>query len=320
VLVVSRGDEQFVRLEGHRGWHFPRHEDGRWGGYHPADSDAAIAHLEELRAKGAQYLVFPESALWWLDHYGELREHLETRYQLLDASESCLIYDVSRRRSTRPYGDGAGGEETGRAAMSEERYAKLVDEVRAAVTEVLPVGATVLVATDGDDALLSLGSARGWHFPRGDDGSHAPDHPEDEAAIAHLEKLRSKGAQFIVLPETAFGWLESDSSFAKHLRQHYAIAYSDQACRIYDLVGRPVSGVVERLLPPDATIATLGVGADLAELEKLESQGIDFVVIPHAAFAWLDRRPNLRRHLREHHRLVTRQQHTCEIYELAGNV
>jgi hypothetical protein len=316
VLVVSRGDEQFVRLEGHRGWHFPRHEDGRWGGYHPADSEAAIAHLEELRSKGAQYLVFPETALWWLDHYADLREHLESRYRLLDQSESCLIYDITRR-AARPGGDAIGAEETGRA--SERRYAALIDEVRRVAAEMLPVGSTVLVASDGDDALLTLGNVQAWHFPRHDDGSHEPDYPEDEAAIAHLEKLRSKGAQYIVFPETSFWWLESDSPFELHLRKHYSTVYSDGTCRVLDLVGQPVSGVVDRLLPADARIAVVSVGMDITELEKLESQGIEFVVVPHSAFAWLDRRPSFRRHLLEHHHLVTRQQNLCEIYELSGD-
>ena len=105
VLVVTRGDEQLVRLEGRRGWHFPRHEDGRWGGFHPSDSQAAIDDLEKLRSKGAQYLVFPETALWWLDFYGDFAEHLDSRYEVLERGESCVIYDI---RTARPRGEGDG--------------------------------------------------------------------------------------------------------------------------------------------------------------------------------------------------------------------
>jgi GT2 family glycosyltransferase len=79
VLVISRGDEELLRLNGRRAEHFPQAEDGAWAGHHPADSEEAIAHLESLRARGAEFLVVPPTYLWWLRHYEGLREHLERR-------------------------------------------------------------------------------------------------------------------------------------------------------------------------------------------------------------------------------------------------
>ena len=76
VLVVSRGDDELLRLPGVRAWHLPRDPDGRYAGHHPADGAEAVARLEELRAAGAGYLVIPEPSLWWLDHYPEFRRHL----------------------------------------------------------------------------------------------------------------------------------------------------------------------------------------------------------------------------------------------------
>ena len=52
VLVVCRGDDDLVGFEGRTGWHFPQAPDGDWAGHHPADSDAAIRHLEALREPG----------------------------------------------------------------------------------------------------------------------------------------------------------------------------------------------------------------------------------------------------------------------------
>src|SRR5262245_26226480 len=75
VLVVSKGDEELLRL-GCRAWHFPRDERGGYAGHYPADGAAAVAHLEALRAAGAGYLLLPATALWWLDHYRELADHL----------------------------------------------------------------------------------------------------------------------------------------------------------------------------------------------------------------------------------------------------
>jgi hypothetical protein len=92
VLVASRGDEALVSIEGREGWHFPRDEQGVWPGYYPADGAEAIEHLEDLRARGAQYLVLPETAFWWLDHYGELAQFLDRRCDRVLSDESCVIY------------------------------------------------------------------------------------------------------------------------------------------------------------------------------------------------------------------------------------
>jgi hypothetical protein len=190
VLVVSRGDEQFVRLEGRRGWHFPRHEDGRWAVFHPADAREAVEHLESLRSQGAQYLVFPQTAFWWLDYYGGLREHLEARYKLLASGETCWIYDI---RAGRARGMGAG-------------------------------------------------SATG----------------------------------------------EADTS--------------------------RVNEIVRRLLRPDAKVALLT--ENVADLAALSERGVQFLVVPRSASGWVKPHPELETHLREHHRLIMRQEHLCEIYEL----
>ena len=77
VLVVSRGDDELVSLEGRVGWHFPQAEDGRYAGYHPEDGETAIRHLEELRARGATHLVIPATSAWWLEHYEDFRRHLD---------------------------------------------------------------------------------------------------------------------------------------------------------------------------------------------------------------------------------------------------
>jgi hypothetical protein len=98
--VVSKGDKNLVELGGERkGWHFPRNEDGVYVGYHPADSAEAISHLEELREKGAQFLLFPGTALWWLEHYGEFRDHLDSRYRRVQEGEECVIYSLCEYES-----------------------------------------------------------------------------------------------------------------------------------------------------------------------------------------------------------------------------
>jgi hypothetical protein len=81
-------------LEGRKGWHFPQTADGEYAG-NPADSAEAIAQLEKLRAKGGQFLLFPEPYFWWLEHYKEFKEHLDRRYRRLLSNGHCIIYQLS---------------------------------------------------------------------------------------------------------------------------------------------------------------------------------------------------------------------------------
>ncbi|MDB5305643.1 MAG: Lipopolysaccharide biosynthesis protein, partial [Phycisphaerales bacterium] len=92
VLVVSKGDPDLLDLEGRRGLHFPQSEDGAYAGFHPPDSPTAIAHLEFLRGKGAQFLLFPSTAFWWMDHYPYLREYLDANFDRVRLDGSCLLY------------------------------------------------------------------------------------------------------------------------------------------------------------------------------------------------------------------------------------
>lgn len=95
VAVINKGDEALLRLDGRRGEHFPQTEDGRYTGYNPANSQEVLGHLERVRAKGAQFLLVPEDYAWWLEHYKEFREHLETRYRVVIRQEElCVIFDL----------------------------------------------------------------------------------------------------------------------------------------------------------------------------------------------------------------------------------
>lgn len=113
VLVVSKGDETLLELSGWRAWHFPRGADGRYAGYYPSNDEEAIGHLERLRVKGAQYIVFPVSSLWWLDHYRAFREYLEQQYHLVASAGTCIVF------SLQPSGVNATQREIGVAVHEE---------------------------------------------------------------------------------------------------------------------------------------------------------------------------------------------------------
>ncbi|MGY1688883.1 glycosyltransferase family 2 protein [Geodermatophilus sp. SYSU D01105] len=92
VLVVSKGDDELLDLDGRRAMHFPQDAVGVYAGHHPADDREAIDHLEAMRARGASHLLLPRTAAWWLTHYTGLRRHLEDRYTICPADDSCVVF------------------------------------------------------------------------------------------------------------------------------------------------------------------------------------------------------------------------------------
>jgi hypothetical protein len=109
VLVVSRGDEEILRLGRRTTSHFPQDEAGQYAGYHPATGEDAIAHLEALRGRGSQFLLFPSTAFWWLDHYPDLRAHLEAHYRpVLRRDGVCMVYALHDGLAAARAVDGEG--------------------------------------------------------------------------------------------------------------------------------------------------------------------------------------------------------------------
>jgi GT2 family glycosyltransferase len=96
VLVVSRGDDALIGLAGREAWHFPQLDDGMYAGHHPADDDEAIAELERLRGRGAEYLVLPATSLWWLDHYRGFRQHLDGYRRVGEEPDTAVIYQLEQ--------------------------------------------------------------------------------------------------------------------------------------------------------------------------------------------------------------------------------
>ncbi|MGH9379522.1 MAG: glycosyltransferase family 2 protein [Thermoanaerobaculia bacterium] len=90
VAFVDKWDPTLLHLSRRRGWHYPDRRTMPDG--YPPDSVAAIAHLEELRCRGARYLVLPCNSFWWLDHYAGLARHLELSGDRVWEDDTCVIY------------------------------------------------------------------------------------------------------------------------------------------------------------------------------------------------------------------------------------
>ena len=243
VLMVSKGDENLLRLGSRSGWHFPRLNDGRYAGYYPADSADAIEQLEELRGRGADYLVFPATSLWWLDHYPELNDHLEDNYRaVLKEADICAIYDLSgdhqaeagepRAAAVAPKlrpGDHAGVDAAGRLDLDPRQLLSFLDVI-------LPAESIVGVVSSGDESFMRLDGREVWHFPRDPSGRYAGHGPANtDMALDQLEGLRGRGMMFLVVPRET-PWLNHYPDFIEQVEQRYrCVARQRYLCSVYDL-------------------------------------------------------------------------------------
>ncbi len=92
------------------------------------------------------------------------------------------------------------------------------------------------VISKGDNQLLHLNGRTGWHLPQGPGGTYAGFHPPDSgAAIEELEKLRANGADYLLVPNTGFWWLEYYQEFTRHLDTAYLKVWSTKHCLLYQL-------------------------------------------------------------------------------------
>src|SRR5438046_5359570 len=69
-------------------------QGGAYENLSPRDSNDAISRLEAIRTQGAQYLLLPATAFWWLDRSQEFRDQLESHYPVVVRDkEKCVIFN-----------------------------------------------------------------------------------------------------------------------------------------------------------------------------------------------------------------------------------
>jgi hypothetical protein len=192
------------------------------------------ADLERLRAARQADLERLRS-----EHRAEVerlassRTEEERRRRRLEAELEAAREELRRLQEPPEPVDESTGPSPGASAGASD---PLVAEIKGRVRELIPDGATVLVAGKGDDALLQLGAARAWHFPMAEDGRYAGYHPAgDTAAIAQLEGLRARGADHLLLPATTLWWLDHYRGLRRHLEERYLPLVEDERCAIFRL-------------------------------------------------------------------------------------
>ena len=97
---------------------------------------------------------------------------------------------------------------------------------------------------------LDLPSHRAQHSPRPDGRPHRAD---AEAVIAHLEESRARGAEFLLVPKSAFGLIEEDDASRRLPARSLLddLLSTTARCVIFELVDRPVAPLVGRSFPKE---------------------------------------------------------------------
>lgn len=192
------------------------------------DIQTRLEHLESTMIAAHEQL----SDLLW-----------QTREQLLRRSDEiqATIYELGAGLAEPPTATVSQGRSDGGASFSPQPpgYAYLVERIRNLVSATVRPGSTVIVTSRGDEHLLEFDNAQGWHFPQTNRGIYAGHHPRDsEMAIQHLEELRSRGGDYLLIPATAAWWLDFYREFRDHLERHYSVVVREpDTCVLYRLDG-----------------------------------------------------------------------------------
>lgn len=162
----------------------------------------------------------------------EVRRDRDDIWEAIDDLHTAL-----QRRDARA-GEAAPG---GRPGPAE--YRTLRRRLRRMVESEVPAGAQVAVVSRGDPELLDLPGRTGVHYPLAPEGHYLGFYPPDGTpAIAHLEWVRARGVEYLLLPATAGWWLGSFPLLAAHLdATAELVAERDDVGRLYRLALDPAA-------------------------------------------------------------------------------
>jgi len=220
VLFISKGDPALLDQPSLTSAHFPQNGAGAYAGHHPRDSAEATTELERLRRAGAEYLVIPATARWWLDFYERFAGHLSDHYELLVESDSCLIYRLGRL-----------GQDPWEAPATHRPRAS-VEQIRDYLESLLTAESSVIVLEGADPVSVGLAPLRATRLP-----VHEP-HTGGEPPFVELKRRALAGADYLIVPHSVDELLDGELELAEGIESSCRkIADQSHLCRVFDLAG-----------------------------------------------------------------------------------
>jgi hypothetical protein len=219
VLVVSKGDAALLDLGGLSAAHFPQDAAGGYAGHHPRDGAAATAELEGLRRAGAEYLVIPATARWWLDFYAELAAYLASHGELLaDVPGACLIYGLGRQPVAVPT-----------APMTSRREAS-VAQIRDYLENLFAEDCQLVVLEAVEGVAMALAPLQASRLPAEEKLM------EDDSLLARLDGYAAAGARYLVVPRSSDEWLKDHAAVEERLEESLRkVADQRHLCRVFEI-------------------------------------------------------------------------------------
>jgi hypothetical protein len=219
LLVVSRGDDALLRVPGRSAEHFPQSMTGLYAGYHPSDGAEAAGHLADLREGGAEYLVVPSTAAWWLDHYPELAVELTDRGERVAYEpDTCAVYALIKREPARTP-----------PSLEELDAARSGPQAAALVRALLPEEAGVALV-GGPSAELDVGDRACWRIPA----------PGAEVSVDdvldQVEQAARAGASYVVLVNPEMAALRLDGRLRARLAESRHFVFRQRLAEAFELV------------------------------------------------------------------------------------
>lgn len=221
LLVVSKGDASLLEMPGRTALHFPQDGSGAYAGHHPRDGATATAELEQRRRAGAEYLVLPATARWWLQFYEDFALHLVSHGEIVaDLPDTCTIYSLGSNLASAP------------GAPAIERPQASAAQIRDYLENLIGLGQRLVVLEVVDGVAAALASLRPARLRAGEREGDA------ERTLAELRLLAEDGAEYLVVPRSSDEWLDSRADlFAEIEGNCRKIAEQRHLCRVFDLDG-----------------------------------------------------------------------------------
>jgi GT2 family glycosyltransferase len=294
VLVAAKGDDAFLALDGRTAGHFPGTPEGRFLGEYPKDSASAVEVLDAQQAGGAEYVVFPATSAWWLDHYRGLAAHLEAGGPPVHRDDDCVVWALPSRATE----DAAAALRRTVAGQADE-LARMGEEL-AALRELLaggvaapalaPAETTVVVG----EAAADLGDV--WHA--------IERHMAETEASASTRYLAQRGRLRAALAEL----VPAGATVA-------VVTHGDDS--LVALPGR-TAWHLPRLADGEWAGCHPKDGRDaIVHVELAAALGADYLALPAASGWWLDHYPELAAHLDRNAMLVLSDPGVGQVWSLA---